>query len=213
MTTAADVARFLESHPDFFDQHPELLEHLHVPHVAGSATISLVERQVKLLRDKQAASRERLAELVRVARHNDQLAARIHLLTLRLLQTRNIDEIAAQVESVLRDEFHVTPARLIRRGTTDGEALLKESTTLFSNGKPRCGHFGSAVRSQFFGEAGDGLASIALVPLGTGATVGVLALGSADADRFHPGVATEFLERVGEMITAALVRLSATSTG
>lgn len=213
MTTAADVARFLKSHPDFFDKHPELLEHLRVPHVAGNAAISLVERQVKLLRDKQAASRERLAELVRVARHNDQLSAHIHLLTLRLLQTRTIDEIVAQVESVLRDEFHVTPARLIRRGKSTDEAVFKDSITLFSAGKPRCGHFGAAVRRQFFGEAGDALASVALVPLGAGATVGVLALGSSDADRFNPGVATEFLERIGEMITAALIRFTATSTG
>lgn len=212
MPTAEDVARFLEAHPDFFDQHPELLEHLHVPHVAGSAAISLVERQVKLLRDKQAASRERLAELVRVARHNDQLAGRIHSLTLRLLQARSTDEVTDQLETVLREEFHVTPARLIRRGTVEGDAILDAATTLLSSGKPRCGHFGSTVRRQFFGEAGEALGSLALVPLGLGASLGVLALGSPDVDRFHPGVATEFLERIGEMISAALARHTAVST-
>lgn len=207
MIEAEDVAAYLESHPDFFDRHPDLLEHLHVPHVAGSAAISLVERQVKLLRDKQAANRERLAELVRVARSNDLLAERIHALSLRLLQSRTLAEIESQVLRSMREEFDVNPACLFLAPSA-AATVLREGSSLLSAGKPRCGHFGDAQKTLFFGAAGCELRSLALVPLGPGAAQGVLALGSADPDRFPPGLSTDFLTRIGELIAAAVRRCS-----
>jgi len=202
MSSADDVVEYLKQHPDFFDTHPELLEHLHVPH-GGNGTVSLVERQLKVLRERQAASRERLAELVRVARNNDQLAERIHKLTLRLLHARSATDVRSQVEVSMREDFEVTPAHLLVDGASQGqiEALL-------SSGKPRCGHFSEAQRKAFFGDEGAKLASMALVPIGPGATRGALVLGSEDADRFNPAVSTEFLARIGEMIGAALARCS-----
>jgi uncharacterized protein YigA (DUF484 family) len=200
MSSADDVANYLKNHPDFFDSHPELLERLHVPH-GGNGTVSLVERQLKVLRERQAASRERLAELVRVARNNDQLAERIHKLTLRLLHTKTTSEVRAQVETSMREDFDVTPAQLVL--DHDKRALLE---SLLSSGKPRCGHFSENQRKSLLGETGERIASMALVPIGPGATRGALILGSADADRFNPAVSTDFLVRIGEMISAALAR-------
>ncbi|MFM7396354.1 MAG: DUF484 family protein [Gammaproteobacteria bacterium] len=200
MSNADDVAQYLKQHPDFFDSHPELLEHLHVPH-GGNGTVSLVERQLKVLRERQAASRERLAELVRVARNNDQLADRIHKLTLRLLHAKTSSEVCTQVETSMREDFDVTPAYL----ALDAERRpLLES--LLSAGKPRCGHFPEAQRKSLLGEEGASIASMALVPIGPGATLGALLLGSTDVDRFNPAVSTDFLARIGEMIAAALIR-------
>ena len=65
MIDAKAVKEYLEAHPEFFDEHPHLLETLTVPHAPPGGAVSLVERQVKVLRERQAASRERLAELVR----------------------------------------------------------------------------------------------------------------------------------------------------
>jgi uncharacterized protein YigA (DUF484 family) len=200
MSSADDVARYLKEHPDFFDAHPELLEHLHVPH-GGNGTVSLVERQLKVLRERQAASRERLAELVRVARNNDQLADRIHKLTLRLLHARTASEVCAQVEASMKEDFDVTPAHLVL--DTDKRPMLE---SLLSAGKPRCGHFSEAQRKSLLGDEGSNIASMALVPIGPGATRGALILGSTDADRFNPAVSTDFLARIGEMISAALTR-------
>lgn len=205
MTQADDVAKYLASHPDFFDQHPELLEQLHVPHVAGSAAVSLVERQVRLLREKQAASRERLAALVRVARSNESLAERIHTLCVRLLQSRSLDDIDAQITTSMHEDFDVDPVRLFL-ASPDNVHVLREATTVLSAGKPRCGHFGNAQQMLFFGDAGMAVRSMALVPIGPGASLGVLALGSADTERFPPGVETDFLARIGELITAAVRR-------
>ncbi len=200
MSSADDVAQYLKQHPDFFDSHPELLEHLHVPH-GGNGTVSLVERQLKVLRERQAASRERLAELVRVARNNDQLADRIHKLTLRLLHARTASDVCAQVETSMREDFDVTPAHLVLDAAK--RSMLE---SLLSAGKPRCGHFSEAQRKSLLGETGASIASMALIPLGPGATLGALILGSTDADRFNPAVSTDFLARIGEMISAALTR-------
>lgn len=207
MTNADDVARFLKQHPDFFDLHPELLEMLHVPH-GSPGTVSLVERQLKVLRERQAASRERLAELVRVARNNDQLAERMHRLTLRLLHARTQADVCAQVEASMREDFDVTPARLLLDSPAQSEI-----ESMLSAGKPRCGHFSDAQRKALLGEGGAAAASMALVPIGPGATRGALVLASEDANRFSPAVSTDFLARIGEMIHAALVRCGDGSRG
>jgi len=200
MNRADDVARYLKQHPDFFDAHPELLENLHVPH-GGNGAVSLVERQLKVLRERQAASRERLAELVRVARNNDQLAERIHKLTLRLLHARTEADVRAQVEASIREDFDVAPTQLVLE--PEKRPMLE---SLLSAGKPRCGHFSEAQRKSLLGDSGASIASMAIIPLGPGATLGALVLGSTDADRFNPAVSTDFLARIGEMISAALTR-------
>lgn len=200
MVSNDDVVRFLEQHPDFFDSHPELLEQLNVPH-GGNGTVSLVERQLKVLRERQAASRERLAELVRVARGNDALAERIHKLTLRLLHARSAADVSAQVEASMREDFEVEIVQLL----LDGE-IVRNLESMLSAGRPRCGHFSETQRTAIFGEAGAKIGSMAIVPIGAGASQGALALGSENSDRFNPAISTDFLARMGEMIGAALAR-------
>lgn len=200
MVSADDVVRFLEKNPDFFDTHPELLESLHVPH-GGNGTVSLVERQLKVLRERQAVSRERLAELLRVARSNDQLAERVQKLSIRLLHARTAADVRAQVQASMREDFDIPQVRLLL-----GDAVPNELTTLLSSGKPRCGHFSKAQRTLFFGELGESLHSAAVTPIGPGASQGALLLGSEDAERFNPAMSTDFLARIGELTGAALSR-------
>ena len=199
MTTSNEVRQYLAEHPDFFVDYPELLETLHVPHAGEGNTVSLVERQVKVLRERQAASRERLAELVRNARNNEQLSSRIHKLTLRLLHARSTEEIRIQVASSMVEDFDI-PLN-----------VFLESSELFrewlSTGKPRCGHFSLSQRQNVFGEEiAERIGSMALIPIGPGANRAVLGLASAEAARFAPGISTDFLERIGELLTAALAR-------
>ena len=200
MLSAEEVLRFLQEHPDFFEQHPGLLEQLRLPHGRDGA-ISLVERQIRVLRERQAASRERLAELIRVARGNDLLAARMHQLALRLLHARTAAEVHAQVETSMREDFEVSPARLLLDGP-----LLQTLESLLSAGRPRCGHFAEEQRTAVFGDFGSSIGSMAIVPVGSGANRGALVLGSEDPQRFNPAISTDFLARIGEMIAAALAR-------
>lgn len=47
-----EVADFLRAHPDFFERHLALLSELVVPHSSRGGAVSLLERQVGVLRDQ-----------------------------------------------------------------------------------------------------------------------------------------------------------------
>ena len=90
------------------------------------------------------------------------------------------------------------------RAVTVDDPNLKSFDTLFANGKPRCGQARDSQREFLFGPEAAEIGSVALVPLGDKGSVGLLALGSTDRDRFHPGMSTEFLSRMADLIADAL---------
>jgi uncharacterized protein len=214
------VAAYLQHNPDFFERHQGLLTRLRVPHARGGSTISLVERQIEVLRERHAALEGKLAELVSVARANDAIAEKLHRFTRKLLRARSRAEAVVRIEASLREDFdafhcvlvligefpELAPQRFVRLVARD-DAGLKSFETLFASGKPRCGQARDSQREFLFGQEGTDIGSVALVPLlqaGDAAApsgpLGVLALGSADRDRFHPGMSTEFLARMADLI-------------
>ena len=201
MISAQDVAEFLERNPDFFDQHPQVLEQLQVPHSKAGNAVSLVEKQVKILRERQLEHRERFTELVNVARANEALAANVHKLALRLLRCDTAPAVFKAVETSMREDFDVTPVRLV-----PPEILPQAMRQLLDADRARCGQLSPAQRGFLFPDEAEAVASVALIPIGSRSSRGVLALGSRDAARFHPGMSTEFIERIGEMINVTLTR-------
>ena len=219
------VAAYLQHNPDFFERHQALLTRLRIPHARGGSTISLVERQIEVLREKHAALEGKLAELVSVARANDTIAGKLHRFTRKLLRTGSRAEAVALIETSLREDFDafhgvlmligeypdLAPQRFVRTLARD-DAGLKSFETLFASGKPRCGQVRDTQRDFLFGQDANDIGSVALVPLladtsapsGVGGPLGVLALGSADRDRFHPGMSTEFLARMADLIADSL---------
>ena len=69
--------------------------------------------------------------------------------------------------------------------------------------KPRCGPLRDRQKSIFDRDA-DAMRSAAFVPLGAGAGLGFLIIGSRDPEHFHPGKRTDFLVRLGDLVAAAL---------
>jgi uncharacterized protein YigA (DUF484 family) len=219
-TEEESIASYLQRNPDFFERHQAVLARLRLPHARGGATISLVERQIEVLREKQAALEHKLAELVRVARANDAVAERLHRFTRRLLREVPREEALAHIEAGLREDFDAFQAVLVLigaplppagaprfvRSVPASDPNLKSFESLFASGKPRCGQARDSQREFLFGPEGQEMGSVALVPLGDKGSVGLLALGSADRDRFHPAMSTEFLARMGELIADSLGR-------
>jgi uncharacterized protein YigA (DUF484 family) len=211
------IARYLQHNPDFFERHQPLLARLKLPHARTGSTISLVERQVEVLREKQSGVEQKLAEFVRVARANDALAEKVHKFTRRLVRARSRADVITQVEASLREDFDAFHSTLLLVGPPTDESgqnflrmctpedpRLKSFETLFASGKPRCGQVRDSQRELLFGRDANDIGSVALVPLGDHGSLGLLALGSTDRDRFHPGMSTEFLARMAELITDAL---------
>ena len=215
-TQEESIARYLQHNPDFFERHQPLLARLKLPHARTGSTISLVERQVEVLREKQSGVEQKLAEFVKVARANDALADKVHKFTRRLVRARTRADVIAQIEASLREDFDAFHSTLLLVGPPAAESgnflrmcapedpRLKSFDTLFATGKPRCGQVRDSQRELLFGREANDIGSVALVPLGDHGSLGLLALGSTDRDRFHPGMSTEFLGRMAELIADAL---------
>src|SRR5437764_221381 len=99
------IATYLQHNPDFFERHHAVLARLRLPHARGGSTISLVERQIEVLREKHSAVEAKLAEFVRVARANDALADKLHRFTRQLLRAGSPEAVIATMESSLRVDF------------------------------------------------------------------------------------------------------------
>ena len=112
---AAAVAAYLEAHPDFFVEHEELLPALRIPHQRGD-TVSLVERQMTILRDRNIEMRHRLSQLMDVARDNDRLFDKTRRLILALMDASSLEDVVISVEDSLRQDFQVPFVSLILLG-------------------------------------------------------------------------------------------------
>jgi uncharacterized protein YigA (DUF484 family) len=216
------IERFLSLNPDFFERHQALLARMRLPHVRTGSTVSLVERQVEVLRDQKSDADRRLAEFIAVARANDQLADRIHRFTRRRMRAPGAAAALAAIEASLREDFEAfncvllltAPMESLRnvelepflRKLPADDTNIRTFDALLATGKPRCGQVRDSQRDFLFGPEAASIGSVALVPLGDGGSLGLLALGSAERERFHPGMSTEFLKRMGEMITDAISR-------
>jgi uncharacterized protein len=216
------IAAYLQRNPDFFERHQAVLARLRLPHARGGAAISLVERQIEVLREKLAGVEGKLTELVRTARANDAIADRLHRFTRRLLRAVPEGEAIARIEAGLREDFDAfhsalvligehpgLPAQQFVRVVSPDDPNLKSFESLFASGKPRCGQARDSQREFLFGPEGPEMGSVALVPLGEKGRLGLLALGSVDRDRFHPGMSTEFLARMADLIADALTATEA----
>jgi uncharacterized protein len=215
----ASVADYLQQHPDFFERHGSVLARLKIPDGRGASAVSLIERQVTLLREKNTTLEQRLHDLIEVGRGNDALAEKIHQLACRLICASSPATLLDALESSLREDFGAAQWILVTSRTefaslSDssshvrivpvGAAELRMFETLFQGGRPRCGQIRDTQRDYLFGAGTDEIGSAALVPLAIGGGHDLLAIGSPDAERFHPAMSTEYLARIGELVAAAV---------
>jgi hypothetical protein len=215
----SDVAAYLRSHPDFFERHTPLLLRLKLPHHTGSATVSLVERQVAMLRQRNGELERQLKDLVAVAKANNTLVENIHHLSLKLLSVDGLDAKLEQLENSLREDFAAEHAALILfkgdavpqiaragfvRQLDPDDPGLRPFASFLRTARPRCGTLRDRQKELLFAREADSIVSAAMVPLGAAAKLGFLAIGSRDPDHFHPGKRMDFLGRIGELIAIAL---------
>ena len=211
---AEDLARYLREHPDFLCEHGEVFAGLTVPHPQhGGQAISLAERQLHTLRERIRQLELKLAELIRFGADNDDISAKVHRLSLALLEAGSAEGVRQALSDSLQGDFAVPYVALKLWGgeaaAADevGEALRCQLDGLL---QPYCGAPEHAEMAGWFGESGSHIRSLALMALRRqGGCFGLLALGSAEPERFYPGMGTLYLERIGELVAAALGRCPA----
>ena len=211
---ADDVARYLQDHPQFFEDYHDLLAHLYVPPPHGGRAISITERQILTLREKAKLLELKLAELLRFGEDNDVISTRVHALSIALMTAGSFDAVMTALREQLSEGFSVphTALRLWNSVLTrDGDVFepVEERIRVFANEarQPYCGPVNDLGVVAWFGESAPAVQSMALVPLRRESrVVGLLALGANDAARFVPDMGTLYLERIGELLGAALIR-------
>ena len=209
--TSDDVARFLRANPQFFDEHPGLLESIYVPHPHGGRTIALTERQILSLRDRTKTLEAKLAELVRLGAENDAISEKVHRLSLALIGASDFASCVQAVYFHLREDFavpHVTMriwGKSLPESSPEGAAVDNAvRATVDAMGGPQCGPASGSPFIAWFGDAQPHLRSIALLPLGQTRAFGLLAFGAEDPQRFYPDMGTLFLRRIAELTAGAL---------
>jgi uncharacterized protein len=204
------VDAFLRRHPDFFERHLSLLDVLSLPHPSGDS-VSLIERQVALLRDKNRYLEQRLAELIERARENERMGLHLHRLARTLMHAEGLDAVLALTQEALRDELkaELVSIRLVAEDSSDLHRLapadLEVFEELFARGRALCGRLPRSALDALFGDEAATIGSAILMPLSVdGRKIGVLGLGSRSPERFLPDMGTYFVTHLGELLAEAI---------
>ncbi len=210
--SAEAVETYLQSHKEFFVGREELLERINLPH-GKRGTVSLVERQVAVLRDKNKVLEHKLLDLLKVARENEELSSRLHHLALGLLESQGLDDVVASAREQLLQAFKAdfVTLNLFPRTSKDNSLHYTTSNEVsehfadsFESRRPRCGGMSDEDVRCLFGELEGQISSAVLVPLIDAEPLGFIAMGSREKARFHPGMGTLFLGYLGELVTQAI---------
>ena len=212
----AMVIQYLREHPEFLSEHPNLLTEIDVPHASGDA-VSLVERQVSILREQNEQNQKRLHELIEIARQNEELARRMHQLALILMDADDVHEIFSTLYENLQCNFKAgqVAVRLFARsalrdspGTAEFVGTKTPEEQLFSpvlaRRLPLSGPMQKQQQAFLFGDEGDDLRSAVMVPLHGPGWSGILAIGSTSKERFQEGMGVELLANMGEILSVII---------
>ncbi len=218
--TDKDVANYLRQHPEFFIDKPSLLADLTLPHQSGGA-VSLVERQVSVLRERNMDMRHRLTTLIDNARQNDQLFEKTKRLILHLMEAQDITDFVDALMHSFTSDFSIPYTMLILFGehidesslaTTSNVQICSLSTaqpvlgTIISNNQTVCGQLDTGEQQFIFQDKSDRIGSTAITPIATSSPLGILAIGNSDPDYYRSSMNTLFLSYIGEVICRLLPR-------
>lgn len=211
------VRDYLMDNDSFLQRNPDMLDFLHIPHASGSA-VSLVEKQATVLREKNVEMRHRLKALSENARENDILFEKTRTLVLTLLEAESLQALYLAFSKSMSDDFEVEYASMVLFGNYGEEAggcrldtaenAQTQIGALIKSGKPVCGTLRKEELSYLFPHSGD-VGSAAVMPLDGEASLGLIAVGSSDANRYNNTVGTLFLSQIADVILRLLPRFRA----
>jgi uncharacterized protein YigA (DUF484 family) len=219
---AEEVAQYLQNNPQFFEEHVETLAQINLPHPHGGRTISLSERQLLALREKNKELEKKLHEMIAFAQDNDALQHKVHEFIVALFAARDLTTLHEMIPHLLRDIFAIphTVLHLWQTSPPSAEVLAFAD----AQAQPVCLHHAAHDTAAWFGERAAQLHSYAYLPLREGngeavgypaasslrglragsETIGLLVMASEDKQRFYPEMGTVFLQRIAEAVSSAL---------
>ena len=210
---ADSVLKFLTRNPDFFNQHSDVLPRLTIPHHTGDA-VSLIEKQVSVLRNKCCTLENSLRDLISVARENEQLHQRLHRLIQDIITASSIDDVVNLTRDNLLANFNADDVRMVLISAeaaaepsseylhlTEGDPAIALFSEVFRKRETRCGQLKQAQKELIFGADAQDVASAAVIPLVHNRKLGLVVLASKDESRFALGKGVMFLNQLGEVLS------------
>ena len=215
--TEADIANFLAHNPGFFERNAELLASIQLTSPHGQRAVSLQERQMEMLREKIKGLEGKIIEMIRHGQENVAIADRLHRWTRALMLTASAADLPEVLTRELMHQFMIPQSGIRVWGAADAFAeqpfaapVSKDVQSLAASlTLPYCGVNSGFEAAQWLDDPASAM-SIAMIPLRHGAGVeafGMLVLASPDPTRYTADMGTEFLQRIGELASAALSRL------
>lgn len=214
--TESMVRDYLSSHPHFFDANPDILDQMNLSHDSGEA-ISLVERQVSVLRDRNEEMRDRLDSMLVSARNNELLFEKTKRLVLNLLEADGLSALVDTLYESLGKDYEVEFYSLTFLGEqtqlpqTEARVVGMDKANsqignLISSNRAVCGILRESEMTFLFGERGRVVGSVAAVPLIYGNTYAILAVGNSDPNHYKSSMGTLFLSYIAEILNRLIPR-------
>ena len=212
-----EIVRYLRDHPAFFEKHQDLLAGMILTHQAGSA-VSLIERQVQVLREQKEELKAKLQSLINTAKINEKLNNNINSLILELLDAPTLKDVIKVIEQRIRADFEADA--IVVKLLASGNEILKEHEDLtawqqpaltigekvMTARQPVCGSFNPEQMQALFDDAD--IQSAGVVPLAADKNskncYGIIAIGSYDPQRFRADMGTLFLSLLGQVFPRLL---------
>jgi len=213
---ALTVASFLQANPDFFDRHADVFANMKVPHPQSTGAISLGERQILSLRQRNRELEWRLGELVHNAGSNERIGTRLSQWCCGLLAQTDVQRLPGEIALGLAQHFDLSEVSLRLWGldglheSTYGQPVSQDVRTFADSlNTPYCGDDTGFEAASWLHAKPASLALLALRLAPDQPSVGLLVLGSDDPERFAPDMGTDFLQTLAQLASACLHRLAA----
>ena len=214
-----EMVRYLRDHPSFFENHQDILSGMVLSHESGTA-VSLIERQVQILREQKNEQKRKLQSLIGTAQNNEKLNDNINTLILELLDTSTLGDVLSVIDNRMRAEFEADAivVKLLASGndalkgheelTAWQQPALSIGEKVMTARQPMCGSFNTEQMQALFDDAD--IQSAGIIPLAKDASskncYGIIAIGSYDPQRFRSDMGTLFLALLGQVLTRILKR-------
>jgi len=211
---------YLKNDPDFFVRHPTALSELNLPHPSGEA-VSLIQRQIEVLRERNADMRRRMDNLLQAARTNNELFSKTRKLNLALFEANSWHELNEVLATHVLVDFDAdfVCCHLLDEVLDDSTELALDHIrshydtipfqNLVASDEPVCSTLREEELSLIFPQTTHNeTGSAVLLPLGLNASTGILAIGSRDSQRFVQHLDTLFVQYIADVLSKVMNRLN-----
>ncbi|MGI5310651.1 DUF484 family protein [Rheinheimera sp. WS51] len=201
------VSDYLQDHPEFFQNKPELLASLRLSH-KQRGSVSLVERQLEMQREKIQALEDDITRLMSIARQNEQLFMAFNQLQAQLYQAKNLSQVQASLQQFIESMPQVHAYQLIRFNDNEIDKYQMLLSRRLDEKGVYLGRLNKDEQQVLFSSH---IHSVALVLIKQDKKpLALLAFGSEHDDHFQPDMDQLFLQHLCHILTQLLPGYDAT---